>query len=196
MKLINSAKFTAVLDANVLYPVVIRDFLMRLSTNEVYTPKWTQKLMDEFSSIFKKKGLSYPEDKIRRQVELMNIANPEAMVEKYESLLPAIKLPDENDRHVVAAAIKSNSNVIVTYNLKDFPSEYLDSLGLEAIDPDNFIADMIDLTPDKCCDAFKKTVYSKRNPPYTEEEYLDIFRNVGLIQTADELEKYLDISSS
>ena len=55
MKLINSAHFTAVIDANVLFPIVIRDYLIWLSIHGLYTPKWSGKLLEEFTAIFGKK---------------------------------------------------------------------------------------------------------------------------------------------
>lgn len=191
MKLINSAHFTAVIDANVLFPIVIRDYLIWLSIHGLYTPKWSVKLLEEFNSIFEKKKKGLSTEQIKRQIQLMNTACPNALVEKYEGLLSSIELPDENDKHVVAAALKCNANVIVTYNLKDFPSDYLDSIGLAAVDPDTFIADMIDLSPDQCCDAFQEMVLAKNKPPYTETEYLIILKKNGLNQTAKELAKHL-----
>ncbi|MEQ8414989.1 MAG: PIN domain-containing protein [Imperialibacter sp.] len=104
MKLINSAHFTAVLDANVLFPVVIRDYLIWLSLYDLYTPKWSGKLLEEFTDIFQKRNLNLSPEQISRQVKLINKACPHALVEKYEAIIPSIKLPDENDRHVVAAA--------------------------------------------------------------------------------------------
>ena len=194
MRLINSTKFTAVLDANVLFPVVIRDYLIWLSLYDLYTPKWSQKLLEEFTTIFQKKGMNLSAEQIQRQVDLITKACNHALVENYENLIPSIHIKDENDRHVVAAAIKCNANVIVTYNLKDFQNEYLDKMGLSAVDPDTFIADMIDLSPEKCCDAFREMVLTKKKPPYDEQQYIEIFRRNGLTQTANELTKYLEIS--
>lgn len=141
--------------------------------------------------MFQKKKMDLLPEQISRQVNLINKACPNALVTKYESLIPSIDLPDENDRHIVAAAIKCNANVIVTNNLKACPSEYLDSFGLSVVDPDTFIADMIDLSPEKCCDAFREMVLAKNKPPYTEREYLEVLRRNKLILTAGELEKYL-----
>ncbi|MEQ8414990.1 MAG: hypothetical protein RIB71_10995 [Imperialibacter sp.] len=81
--------------------------------------------------------------------------------------------------------------MIVTYNVKDFPNEYLESVGLAAVDPDTFIADMIDLSSARCCEAFREMVLTKNKPPYEEQQYLDILRRNRLVQTADELEKHL-----
>lgn len=195
MKLIDSARFTAVLDANVLYPVVIRDYLLWLSIYELYSPKWSSKLLEEFASIFDRKRLDISKDQVEKQITLMNKACPDALVRKYEELIPTITLKDENDRHVVAAAIKCNANVIVTNNLDDFPNDYLNKVGLTAMNPDSFIADMIDLSPERCCDAFREMILSKNKPPYEEHEYLEIIRRNELIHTADELSKYLEISN-
>ncbi len=196
MKLINSSHFTAVLDANVLYPVVIRDYLMWLAIYELYSPKWSKRLIDEFTAIFREKKIDITEERIQRQVDLINKACPDALVQKYENLINSVELPDENDRHVVAAAIKCNANVIVTHNLTDFPNEYLQSIGIVAIHPDDFIADMVDLSPKVCRDAFRAMILTKNRPPYEEAEYLGIIRKNGLVQTSDLLAKYLGISIS
>ena len=72
-------------------------------------------------------------DEIARRIVNVNCAFPDAMVENYESLIDGLVLPDERDRHVLAAAIKTNANIIVTNNLKDFPTDYLATFGLSAI---------------------------------------------------------------
>jgi len=180
MKLINSARFTAVLDANVLYPVVLRDYLLWLAVYELYTPKWSNRLLDEFAEIFNRVNLNISPSQVKKQIDLMNTV-----------WMDTIELPDENDRHVVAAAIKCNANVIVTNNLKDFPKEFLIGFDLTAIGPDNFIADIIDLDPKLCREAFREMVLSKTKPPYDELDYLEIFRRNGLEQSASELSRFL-----
>ncbi len=62
----------------------------------------------------------------------MNKAFPDAIVEKYESLISSFQLPDEDDCHVLAAAVRCNADVIVTSNLKDFPEKYLNEFEIEA----------------------------------------------------------------
>lgn len=186
---IDSTKFTAVIDANVLFPVVVRDYLLWLAVYELYTPKWSEKLLEEFREVFARKGKSL--ESAARQIGYINKACPDALIQNYETIIPSITLPDENDRHVVAAAVKCNANVIVTRNLFDFPNDYLKTIGLVAIDPDNFIADMVDLSPQRCREAFREMVLSKNKPPRDELEYLKIMRNNNLEETAKELSKYL-----
>ncbi len=86
---------------------------------------------------------------------------------------------------MLAAAIKTNANLIITNNLKDFPEEYLASFGLKAKAPDDFFTDIIDLNQDLSVLAFRKLVLNKRNPPYDEYEVLDMLRHNGLKDTAD-----------
>ena len=131
------------------------------------------------------KGLD--ETEILKRVDNVNLAFPDAMVEHYESLIPGLQLPDEKDRHVLAAAIKTNANIIVTNNLKDFPSEYLSTFGLSAKGADDFITDTIDLNPEKAVGSFRKLVANKRRPPLTEFEVLDRFINIGLEDSANYL---------
>lgn len=96
-----------------------------------------------------------------------------------------LTLPDENDRHVVAAAIKSNADVIVTNNLKDFPEEFLNSFGIKAKSADDFLTDIIDLNQDIAIKAFKEMVLNRKNPNMDEFEVLESLRKVELFHTAN-----------
>lgn len=109
------------------------------------------------------------------------------MVENYEPLIEALTLPDIKDRHVLAAAIKTNANIIVTNNLKDFPSDYLRTYGLAAKSADDFITDTIDLNPEQAVAAFRRLVQNKTNPDLDEYEVLNRYREIGLKDSADYL---------
>jgi hypothetical protein len=101
-------------------------------------------------------------DEIEKRVSNVNCAFPDALVINYEPLIETLTLPDSRDRHVLAAAIKTNANIIVTNNLKDFPSDYLNTFGLSAKNADDFITDTIDsitkepLKPLKCLYSIKQ----------------------------------------
>lgn len=71
----------------------------------------------------------------------MNEALEDPVVTGYEPLIESLTLPDPDDRHVLAAAIKAGAQVIVTFNLKDFPTDTLDPFGIEAKGPDDFLID-------------------------------------------------------
>lgn len=181
--MIHSVKFKAVLDTNVIYPIVIRDLLFWFAFYELYTPKWSSTIFEEWKDVMIRKGLSNEE--VEKRTQRANDAFPDAMVSNYESLMTSLTLPDEDDRHVLAAAIKSNANVIVTNNLKDFPEKYLHSFGLKAKSADDFLTDIIDLNPEIAIKAFKEMVLNRKNPNMDEFEVLESFRKVGLFDTAN-----------
>jgi predicted nucleic acid-binding protein len=89
---------------------------------ELFTPKWSQHIFDEWINVMGRKGI--PEEEITKRIHIANRAFPDAMVYNYGQLITSLELPDEKDRHVLAAAIKTNANIIVTENLKDFPEDY------------------------------------------------------------------------
>ena len=86
-------------------------------------------------------------DRLARTRDLMNHAVRDVLVENYEDLIDGLDLPDPNDRHVLAAAVRCGAQVIVTWNVKDFPAEKLSPYNLEAQDPDEFLLNVIDLRP-------------------------------------------------
>lgn len=155
----------------------------------MYTPKWSAHIFDEWRDVMKRKGVSDKE--AEKRVERANLAFPDALVNNYNGLISGLTLPDPKDCHVLAAAIKTNANVIVTNNIKDFPQEYLASFGLSAKTADDFLTDIIDLNPEEATKAFKEMVLHRRNPDLDEFELLDILRNRGLIDTANFLHSQL-----
>ncbi len=187
--MIHSVRFTAVLDTNVVYPVIIRDILFWFAHHDLYTPKWSEHIFDEWKSVMIRKGVS--EEEANRRISKANIAFPDALVKNYNPLIKNLELSDADDRHVLAAAIKTNANLIVTNNIKDFPEEYLKSFGLNAKTADDFLTDIIDLNQDKAILAFKEMVLNKKNPKQDEFEVLDLLRNAGLKDTANYLHALL-----
>jgi predicted nucleic acid-binding protein len=187
--MIHSVRFTAVLDTNVIYPLVVRDLLFWLAHYDLYTAKWSEHIFDEWRRLMRDKGV--PESELENRIARANSAFPDAQVTNYHSLIECLELSDENDRHVLAAAIKTNANVIVTHNLKDFPQDYLSTFGLSAKDPDDFITDVIDLNPDEAVKAFRELVSNKMKPDLDEYQVLDSFRNNGLTDAADYLHSQL-----
>lgn len=183
--MIHSIRFTCVLDTNVIFPLQIRDLLFWFAHFELYTPKWSEHIFDEWAEVMRRQNVN--EMEILKRIEIANKAFPDAMVKHYAPLIVGLNLPDEKDRHVLAAAIKSNANIIVTNNLKDFPKEYLDTFGLKAKGVDDFIIDIIDLNHDKAVYAFREMVLNRKNPEMDEFEVLSILRRNGLKNSADYL---------
>lgn len=187
--MIHSVRFTAVLDTNVVYPVISRDLLLWFAHYDLYTPKWSKQIFKEWRRVMVEKGI--PDEDADNRIQRANDAFPDALVTNYERLIQQLELPDEDDRHILAAAIKTNANLIVTNNLKDFPEAYLQSFGLSAKNADDFLTDVIDLNQKQALDAFKEMVLNKRNPPLDEYEVLTQLRKIGLTDTANYLHALL-----
>lgn len=187
--MIHSIRFTVILDTNVVYPVITRDVLFWFAHYDLYTPKWSEQIFDEWKKVMREKGVS--EDDANKRIQKANAAFPDALVSNYKGLIENLHLPDVDDRHVLAAAIKANADLIVTNNLKDFPEDYLHSLGLVAKSADEFLTDIIDLNQEQAIAAFKEMVLNKKNPKLDEFEVLSQLRNAGLKNTADYLHSLL-----
>jgi predicted nucleic acid-binding protein len=110
----------ALLDANVLYPAPLRDFLLRLATARLFTPQWSHEIQDEWTRNVLANRDDLTAEQINRTRNLMDKAFPNARVMGYDSLIPTLT-NDAKDRHVLAAAITGGAAQIVTFNIKDFP---------------------------------------------------------------------------
>ena len=130
--MIHSVRFTAVLDTNVIYPVYSRDLLFWFAHYDLYTPKWSKHIFDEWKQVMQRKGIN--EDEAIKRANKADLAFPDALVRNYGAIIPLLKLKDEKDRHVLAAAIKTNSDIIVTNNIKHFPEDYFTDIWTERED--------------------------------------------------------------
>lgn len=180
-------RFTALLDANILYPAPIRDLFMHLAVSDIFAARWTERIHNEWMRNVLKNRQDLTKEQLERTKNLMNSHVRDCLVEDFEQLEQGLALPDKNDRHVLAAAIKCNSQVIVTFNLKDFPADELNKWGIEAISPDDFVRYQLDLNPGLVCQVVKRHRQSLKNPPKSIAEYLDTLETNGLIITAAEL---------
>ena len=93
---------------------------------------------------------------------------------------PTCSSPIPDDRHVLAAAVRCNAQVIVTANLRDFPSEQLDLYDIEAQSPDEFVLNVLELAPARVVSVVENQARALTNPPTTTDELLDRLRTVGL----------------
>jgi predicted nucleic acid-binding protein len=186
------AFFTAVYDACVLYPAPLRDFLMWLALTDLFKARWTDEIHDEWMRNVLLNRTDLTLDQLTRTKNLMNANVRDCLVTDYESLIPSLELPDRGDLHVLAAAIRSGASFIVTFNLKDFPTVALAPYGVEAIHPDEFIVQLIDLDAVEVLKAASRQLSTLKNPPRTRDEYLDTLLRQGLPQSAASLLSLFD----
>ncbi len=127
----------------------------------------------------------------RKQVErtrdLMNLHAEDCLVTGFENLIEGLNLPDPSDRHVLAAAIKSGADLIVTRNLKDFPLNELEPYGIEARHPDTFMTHLFHQAPRAVAEAAQEHRASLKRPPKSVDQYLETLERQGLIRTVGEL---------
>jgi predicted nucleic acid-binding protein len=180
----------ALYDANVLYPAPIRDLLIRLARGGVVSARWSDEIHDEWIRSLLRNRPDLDPRKLQRTRELMDAAVPGALVQGYERHLDRLHLPDPDDRHVLAAAIAAEADVIVTFNAKDFPRRVVSAHGIDVRRPDEFVLEL--LAGDEI-EAVYTAVRAHRselqNPPYTTEQYLDSLARAGLRRSAEHLRR-------
>lgn len=182
--------FTAVYDACVLYPAPLRDFLMWLALSRRFRARWSLEIHNEWKRNLLKNRPDLTTEQLDRTSDLMDQAVPDACVSGYEKLIEGLTLPDIDDRHVLAAAIRCNASVIVTFNQKDFPDETLGPFGIEAQHPDEFVDNLFDLDPAAVVAAAQRQRKQLKMPPMDVGTYLDLLLRQGLIQSSKALTHY------
>ena len=178
--MIYSPRFTVILDACVLYPAPIRDILLNLADLEIYSPKWSEIIQEEWIRNLLKNRPDLSKQKLGRTVQAMNAAFPDAEVHSFEELIDLLELPDLGDRHVLAAAIKCKADAIITFNTKDFPKENLDQYNIAVYTPDEFVYFLNELNPSIVKQAFENQLASLKSPPVSREKLISILEKCGL----------------
>jgi len=181
--------FVVLYDANVLYPSTLRDLLIRVAQAGLVQAKWTDQILDEVFDNLEKNRPDLAPQNLARTRDLMNRAVRDCLVTGYEPLIDAIDLPDPDDRHVLAAAIKARAQVIVTHNLKDFPSTVLEGWDMEAKSADDFILDQIDLNHDAVFGAVLRIADSRASPPATFADAYGLLERDGLVESVAALRR-------
>jgi len=183
-----SARYTAFLDANTLYPVPQRDLLLSLAVDGLYHARWTVRIHDEWT---RNLAMNRPElaERLPQLVALMNRIVPDCLIENYEALIDGLELPDAEDRHVLAAAITGHVDAIVTFNLKDFPGDVLGRYNIEAQHPDEFVLNQLELRQIDALAAIKAMRARLRRPPQSAVDLIATLERAGLPASAAHLRR-------
>ena len=166
---------------------------MRLALTDLFQARWSARVHEEWISALLRRRPDLTRVQLERTRNLMDAHARDALVENFEALIDGLILPDPDDRHVLAAAIRGRADVIVTLNLSDFPADALRPYGIEAQHPDEFILHLFDLAPARVVAAAHEHRANLRNPPKTVAEYLSTLEINSLPQTAMELRVYADV---
>lgn len=181
-----AAGFTAVLDANVLYPALLRDVLLSLAQTGIYVARWSADIEDEWMRHLIQ---DFPdkETSIRKMALQMQTAIPDCLIHGYQPIIASLELPAPDDRHVLAAAIVGHADVIVTSNIKDFPREILGTYDIDLQSPDEFLVNQLNLYPLRALQALKAMRQRWQRPEMSAEAMIERMEQRGLAMTAAHL---------
>ncbi|MBB5741492.1 PIN domain-containing protein [Brevundimonas aurantiaca] len=185
-------RFTALVDACVLAGALKRNLLLSLAEAEFFRLRWSTPILDETETAIRRtladRGAEDAADRARRSRQAMERAFEDATVTDFEGMLGACQgLPDSNDAHVLAAALKTRAAIIVTDNLRDFPDPFVRPLNLEVRSADDFLADTIALDPGRAVAAIRRMRERFKRPDRTAEQLLLDMEAAGLTATVDGL---------
>ena len=136
----------AVIDTCALYPTVMRTMLLGVAEQAVFTPLWSDRILEEWARASRKTG-PLGETQARSEIALLKAQWPDNAVIWPPSLVSRLWLPDPDDIHVLAAAITSSADLIITLNASDFPRNILAEEDLTRSDPDSFLCDLYQTHP-------------------------------------------------
>ena len=180
--------FPVLLDTNVLFGAYLCDTVLRLAEAEVFRPLWSAGILEELSRNLVSRGLLA--EHVERRIAQMRRAFPEAMVDGYEPLIASMTC-DPKDRHVLAAAVRANAEVLVTFNLSDFPPASTGPYDISAVHPDDFLLDQIDLYPGLTLHTLRAQSADYSRPDMTVDAILVQLARAGVPRFADEVRRHL-----
>lgn len=188
------ARYTALLDACVLYPMAMADALMSLATAGLFAAKWTTRIEAEWICSLEENRPDL-QGRLDYRREQMREAVPDWEVDEQAWTICArgLELPDPDDVHVLAAALAGHADCIVTANLKDFPAEVVAQLGIEVIHPDQFIVAQWDLDQLVAVAAFKRMRARWKKPQASAEDFAAAMERGGLPATAQRLREAAEL---
>lgn len=178
--------FRAVLDTCALYPAHLRDTLLRLAERHLYVALWSEDILEELRRSLTRAGLA--PGSVERLLAEMRRAFPDSEVQGYEPLIDAMAC-DPRDRHVLAAAVRSDAAALVTFNTSDFPVESTEQFAIEVVEPDEFLLDLLGLDPQMVIAELEAQAAANRVSPKTMAELLRSLALAGAPRFASEVEK-------
>jgi predicted nucleic acid-binding protein len=182
------ATFPALFDTNVLFGFHLNDVILGMAERGLFRPLWSERILEELSDNLTEHGL--PEASAERRISAMRRAFPDATVSGFDDLI-ATMTNDPKDRHVLAAGIRANCEVLVTFNLKDFPDESVAAYDIEIVHPDKFLLDQLDLYPGPTVGVLRQVIADYSSPTLEMEDLLVRLADAGVPEFASAVRRYL-----
>jgi predicted nucleic acid-binding protein len=177
---------SVVLDACVLYPVGLRDTLLNIAEAGAFRVLWTEEILAETSRNIVEDTPGLTPEHLEKTFAAMRRAFPEAMVEDYEHLVDSM-INHPKDRHVLAAAVAADADVIVTLNTRHFPPTACEPHGISVQTPDDLLCEVAEAQPQLVLGVLSAQAARKTRPPMSLPEMLDrlevhVPRFVGIVR--------------
>lgn len=159
-----------------------------MAQRDLYAVRWSRQILEEAERNLIASG--YDPERIRRRFEMIRTHFADGEVLGYEDLIDMMKC-DTKDRHVLAAAVRSSANQIVTMNLRDFPEHALEPYSIEAVSPDTFFLNALDLAPKATTEVIREQIRALKRPPLSTATVLAALAKCGAPQFAQQMETIL-----
>lgn len=166
----NLRRLRVFLDANILHRAAIRDFILRVAEAGAIDVRWSGRVLEETRGSLESRG--FEPDKVDRLIRALRTAFPDAEVEDFEHLIPEMDCSDPNDRHVLAAAIAGEADILVTDNSGDFPAGTSSLHALALMTGDEAAAFLVRLDPMRAARIARAQIADLVDPPSSEDEFL------------------------
>lgn len=180
--------FPAFFDTCALYGATLNDLILWLAEGGTFRPLWSEGIMSELKKNLVENG--HDQELIEKRLSQMRAVFPDAMVDGYEPLIEGMTC-DPKDRHVLAAAVRANAEVLVTFNLKDFPDSCVEGYEIEIVHPDDFLLDQLDLYPKLVVDSLVRLTTLYKTPQVTMEDLLEMLIRSGVPNFVDEVRRHI-----
>jgi len=182
------ATFPALFDTNVLFGFHLNDVVLGMAERGLFRPLWSERILAELSDNLIEHGL--PAANAEKRIDAMRRAFPDATVKGFEDLIGTMT-NDPKDRHVLAAGIRANCEVLVTFNLRDFPEDSVTAYDIEIVHPDKFLLDQLDLYPGPTVGVLRQLIDDYSSPTLEMEDLLVRLADAGVPDFASAVRRYL-----
>ena len=169
---------------------MLRDVFVSLAASDVFEARWSNLIHDEWIRNVLKFNPSTVRETLENTRRLMDFHVPGALVEGFEPLIETLQLPDENDRHVLAAAIQGQAEFLVTWNLKDFPAKVLAPYSIRVVSPDFFAVEVLEQSPNEVVKALSAQRKRLQRPAQTPSQFLETLSRQGSTRFVAALEPF------
>jgi predicted nucleic acid-binding protein len=167
-------------DANIFYSILMTDLVLSLGEAGLYRPRWTDEIHEEWIRSVLRDQPQRTREQLERRRALMDRAIDHDLIENYQRHIVDINIPDPNDRHVLAAAIEAGAEILLTYNLRDFPNSKVAMYGVTVIHPDNLLGELIAEESKTVLSVIEEMRLKRQRPEISQLQLLESFSRLNI----------------